>query len=72
MSRNSTLILLGILIILVPFLGLPIAMWKLLEAIFGACVFGIGLSLRVRVAREAQAPAETPALESTPPGISPI
>ena len=46
MSRTSTLILLGILIILAPFSGLPLAIRSLLEAIFGICVLGIGFSLR--------------------------
>lgn len=46
MSRPSILILLGVLIILAPFSGLPIAIWKLLLVIFGAYVLGIGLSLR--------------------------
>lgn len=80
MSRSSTLILLGILVILAPFSGLPIAMRSLLAVIFGACVLGIGLSLRAREARHtmtsvpgearnAQAEAKTP---PPPPSISPI
>jgi len=47
MSRPSTLILLGILVILVPFSGLPITFRNLLAIILGACVLGIGLALRV-------------------------
>lgn len=46
MSRTSTLILLGVLIILAPFSGLPSALWRLLEVIFGTGVLIIGLSLR--------------------------
>ncbi|MEK7144795.1 MAG: hypothetical protein AAB794_03000 [Patescibacteria group bacterium] len=84
MSRTSTLILLGILTILTPFSGLPIAFRNLLAVIFGASVAGIGLTLRTREARhtmdsvsgearsmQVQAPAETP--PATPPsGVSPI
>ena len=47
MSRSSTLILLGVLIILAPFTGLPFSLRALLTVIFGACVLGIGLSMRV-------------------------
>jgi len=47
MSRPSTLILLGILTILVPFSGLPVSIRSLLSVIFGACILGIGLSMRV-------------------------
>ncbi|MFA5942668.1 MAG: hypothetical protein WC798_03285 [Candidatus Paceibacterota bacterium] len=47
MSRASTLILLGIFVILAPFSGLPITIRNLLSVIFGACVLGIGLALRV-------------------------
>ena len=48
MSRTSALILLGVLILLVPFSGLPISFRSLLTLVFGACVLGIGLSLRAR------------------------
>jgi hypothetical protein len=46
MSRTSTLILLGILIILTPFSGLPIAIRSLFTVAFGIAILGIGLSLR--------------------------
>jgi hypothetical protein len=48
MSRPSTLILLGILIILAPFSGLPINIRTLLLVVFGAYTLGIGLSLRTQ------------------------
>lgn len=48
MSRSSLLILIGVLIILVPFSGLPAAIRTLLAVIFGACVLGIGISMRAR------------------------
>ncbi len=70
MSRNSTLILLGILTVLVPFSGLPIAFRTLLAVIFGACVAGIGFALRAREAQGGNTPppVETPPSEpSTPP-----
>ncbi len=47
MSRPSMLILIGVLTILAPFSGLPVSFRTLLTIIFGACVLGIGLSLRV-------------------------
>lgn len=72
MSRTSILILVGILVILTPFSGLPVAIRTPLIVIFGACVFGIGLTLRVREARRAHPPT-TPLSEPTPPqGVSPI
>lgn len=46
MSRTSTLILLGVLIVLTPFSGLPIALRTLLTVVFGTIVLGIGLLLR--------------------------
>jgi hypothetical protein len=47
MSKSSALILLGVLVILAPFSGLPASFRSLLAVIFGACVLGIGLSMRV-------------------------
>ena len=46
MSRSSVLILLGILVILAPFSGFPMTFRSLLAVIFGACVLGIGISMR--------------------------
>ncbi len=65
MSRASMLILLGILTILTPFSGLPIAIRSTLLVIFGTGIFGIGLSLRVHHARRAQVSAEVSTIEST-------
>lgn len=48
MSRPSILILVGILIIIAPFSGLPMSVRHLFLVIFGAFVFGVGLSLRTR------------------------
>ena len=75
MSRTSTLILLGVLVILAPFSGLPVAVRNLLAVIFGACVLGIGLSMRAREAHAAQQAVETPPAPEPvlpPQGISPI
>ena len=69
MSRTSTLILIGILIILTPFSGLPIAIRTLLTVLFGACVSGIGLTLRTHEVRAVKPPVGTP---PSPSGVSPI
>ena len=58
MSRPSILIVLGVLTMLAPFSGLPIAFRTLLTVIFGACVLGIGLPLRTEKARH---PEQIPA-----------
>jgi hypothetical protein len=72
MSRTSTLILLGILVILAPFSGLPIAFRTLLEVIFGACVLGIGFTMRSEESRRAHPPVESAPEPEPPPTISPI
>jgi hypothetical protein len=56
MSRASTLILLGILVILAPFSGLPTSIRSLLAVILGASVLGIGLTLRAHEAKNIQPP----------------
>ncbi|HVB19793.1 MAG TPA: hypothetical protein VNF51_00695 [Candidatus Paceibacterota bacterium] len=77
MSRTSTLIFLGILTILAPFSGFPIAFRNLLTVIFGACVVGIGFALRTNETKNAAAERPSadisPASEPWPPqDISPI
>ncbi|MSU74690.1 hypothetical protein EXS57_02845 [Candidatus Kaiserbacteria bacterium] len=75
MSRTSTLILLGILVILTPFSGLPIAIRSLLAVVLGAGIASIGLSLRTREVRDMQSSVESPSVISppTPPSsVSPI
>lgn len=64
MSRARTLILLGVLIALSPFLGLPvwILMWVL--PILGLMVLLTGVSLRTRrVREEPQPPAAAPSFD---------
>jgi hypothetical protein len=46
MSRTGVLITLGVLVMLTPFSGLPVAIRDLLLVAFGVCVLVIGLSLR--------------------------
>ncbi len=65
MSRAGALILFGVLTIIIPFSGLPITIRSMLTVIFGACVLGIGLSLRVHRARVAESSMGVPASEST-------
>ena len=64
MSRASVLILLGVLVILAPFSGFPIALRSLFSLVLGACVIGIGLMLRTRDApARAETPVSAPAIE---------
>ncbi len=73
MSRTSALIVLGILTLITPFSGLPMALRSLLTVACGASILGIGLMLRAREAKSAQPPKEAPTSEPTPPSeISPI
>ncbi len=69
MSRTSTLILLGVLVILSPFLGLPATFRSLITVILGACVLGAGLSERARAVHSRQPSPEQP---PAPQSISPI
>ena len=72
MSRSNALILLGVLVILAPFSGLPAAIRSLLAVIFGAAVMGIGFFLRakeverVMSAIPTQAPTEPVAVAAEP------
>lgn len=63
MSRTGTLILLGILVTLMPFSGLPIALRSSLLVVFGLSVLGIGLSLRKSDVHAAVASAPAPLAE---------
>jgi len=74
MSRASTLILLGIFVILTPFSGLPMTIRSLLAVVFGAVIFGIGLSLRAQDVHKTSPETEPPPVSPPPPpaDISPI
>lgn len=56
MSNASTLIVLGILGIILPFSGLPVAIRSFLTVVFGAWIIGIGFSLRKQSVKEVQPP----------------
>jgi uncharacterized membrane protein YwaF len=58
MSRTGILIVLGILVMLTPFSGLPIAIRSALLVAFGIAVLGIGLSLRSREIERTRPTAE--------------
>lgn len=62
MSKSSALILLGVLVVLAPFSGLPDTFRTVLLVLFGLCVFGIGLFVR---AHEQSARAQV-----LPPSVS--
>lgn len=81
MSRTGMLVLLGVLIILTPFSGLPVQLRTLLSVVLGASVAGIGLLIRAQEAKlhkrsgetEASFPTSQPEPEPLPPpGMSPV
>lgn len=83
MSRAGILILLGVLTIITPFSGLPIAIRSLLATIFGAFVCGIGLSFRSQESRNVamrtgtadvipSGPISSEAMSQAPHGVSSI
>lgn len=73
MSRTSMLIVLGVVNILTPFSGLPVSIRTLIAIICGACIFGIGLSLRTHETHAiASPPNEPPPSTPLPSSVSPI
>ena len=62
MSRTGTLVLLGILVALAPFVGLPLSVLAWVLPILGVMVLLTGISLRAR-----RAPVEEPAPEPHEP-----
>ncbi len=68
MSREGMLMILGALVALLPFLGIPSAWFMVLLPVLGLCILGLALSLRARLQ---QAPKSTvlPIHESEPPVI---
>jgi hypothetical protein len=71
MSRSSALITLGILILLVPFSGLPSSWITGIEVIFGVSILLMGVSLRVENVKRTQATMTpgTVSPESVPAGV---
>ena len=61
MSRAGTLVLLGIIVAVAPFLGLPFYILSWVYPILGIMIVLTGLSLRLR------RPREEPNVEATPP-----
>lgn len=57
MSRASSLILLGILVALSPFIGLPLSVLAWILPILGIMIVLTGISFRVRRPREEASPA---------------
>lgn len=76
MSRTSTLITLGVLVILMPFSGLPASIRTSLLIVFGAIIASIGLAMRLHEARSVTASStekvETSEEPAPPSTISPI
>ncbi|MBI2410256.1 hypothetical protein HYV30_04465 [Candidatus Kaiserbacteria bacterium] len=60
MSRASTLILLGLLTILIPYSGLPSSIRSLGAVILGAAVASIGVALRAHDVRKKQESSDRP------------
>lgn len=52
MSRESVLVLLGLLIVLSPFVGLPLEILAWILPVLGFAVAGIGVALRSRRRKE--------------------
>lgn len=52
MHRESLLIVLGILVLVSPFLGLPMTVLAVLLPLFGGSIFAIGVSMRARRSAE--------------------
>lgn len=72
MSRVSMLILLGIVNMLVPFSGLPVALRSLLVVVIGACVFSIGLSFRSRGMQAVSRHVQSAGIDSAAPDNAPV
>ena len=66
MSKSATLIILGLLVILVPFSGLPSGLRTLLSVLFGAGVLGVGVVLRTREAAQQAARTAPPKADASP------
>ena len=67
MSRESMLILLGILVMLSPFLGLPLSLLAWLLPFLGFVTLGIGISLRTERKRSTSPVASS---HEVPPSLA--
>jgi hypothetical protein len=82
MSRSTTLIALGLVVLLAPFLGLYHSWVAAIEALCGIVLVGLGLHARAMLARASREAALAPAMpmeaapDSSPaddaPHLSPI
>ena len=79
MSRPSLLILLGSLVMFMPYSGLPSSWVTVLLLLFGASIVGVGFSIRNTHVRNAikkeamrEASPSEPALPQAPHGVSSI
>lgn len=59
MSRASTLMILGLLVIFVPFSGFPSSIRSFFDFVLGAAIFVIGLMLRTRQSRMVSSETDT-------------
>lgn len=66
MSRETTLMLLGVLIVIAPFVGLPLSVLSFVLPVLGFCVALVGILMRI--ARPSE-PRATPH-ESEEPQLS--
>lgn len=57
MSHETTLLLLGILVILAPFLGLPYSWLMVMVPILGICISALAVILRARTMQRAPMPS---------------
>lgn len=75
MTRSSTLIGLGVILVIAPYIGLPRTILNILIPLLGVVVFGIGFAIRrERVKAAAETVVETIVIEteSVEPGPSAI
>lgn len=73
MSRTSTLILFGVLVILTPFSGLPVSFRTLLAVMLGAGVAIIGLLIRseeAKLQKSSDTPVVTPSSDQPSESIA--
>ncbi|HRH55576.1 MAG TPA: hypothetical protein PK609_01795 [Candidatus Paceibacterota bacterium] len=64
MSRSLILILLGALVALAPFSGLPLRILAWILPVFGVVAIAVGISYRTRVKNPFSAPAHEASTES--------